>query len=78
MDFQILPGFIYLGLKGNKLECAYMPMTQRVPSGCSYLTKHLVYVNLVPVPDEALGLTWVRKLKVLGVVLSTVSCEEDD
>ena len=28
--------------------------------------------------DEPLGLTWVRKMKVLGVVFGTVSCEEDN
>ena len=28
--------------------------------------------------DEPLGLTWVRKMKGLGVVFGTVSCEEDN
>ena len=28
--------------------------------------------------DEPLDLTWVRKMKVLGVVFGTVSCEEDN
>ena len=28
--------------------------------------------------DEPLGLTWVRKMEVLGVVFGTVACEENN
>ena len=28
--------------------------------------------------DEPLGLTWVRKMKVVVVVFGTVSCEEEN